>query len=183
MRTPKSTRSVSYSDACPKSRDSRPGKRPASRRTCSSSNGHAAREAQPFQGERRRLDLDPQCPGRVLAGRPDGAVDDPGRGLQALPTHLLGQAHDAQQRELDGRTDDEGAPATGPLQAPLTDQVGERPTHGDEAAAVFVRKVPLRGQSVTRLPLPGIEGTTQVQVHLVMQRHRTGLQATTRHGC
>ena len=118
----------------------------------------------------------------TLPGRADAAADDPGRRVQALTTHLLGEAHDAQQRELDGRSGHERAPTAGALQAPLADQVGERPPDGDEAATVLVGQLALGWQPVARLPLPGVEGTAQVQVHLVVQGHRTRFQSTTRHG-
>ena len=124
-------------------------------------------------------------PRAVAARSPAGRIsagDQPGRGIEALATHLLGEAHHTQERELDGRTRHERATTTGPLQASLPDEVGERSPDGDEAAAVLVGEAPLGGQPVAGLPLPIIEGTTEVQVHLVVQRHRAGLQATTRHG-
>ena len=57
----------------------------------------------------------------------------------------------------------------------------ERAPDGDEAAAVALRQVALRGQPVARAPLTLVEGGLQVQVDLVVQRDRAELESETCH--
>ena len=58
----------------------------------------------------------------------------------------------------------------------LAGQFVEGATDGDEAAAIEVGQVPFGRDAVTRLPATGVQRAAQVEIDLVVERHRTELE-------
>ena len=125
----------------------------------------------------------------MLQGLGDGGVRRPrsarattrvGR-VEAAALHLLGEAQRPVEVEVDRAGDDERAAATGPLQAPLADQVAERAADGDQAAAVARRRARARAAAGRRrCHSPASRARAQVEVDLVVQRDRTQLRSRKR---
>src|SRR6185436_4858961 len=75
----------------------------------------------------------------------------------------------------------EGAATARALEATLASELAERTPDRDEAAAVADAQFALGRQPVARRDLARIESGLQVEVHLVMHRDGTELQAEARH--
>ena len=87
----------------------------------------------------------------------------------------------AREVAVDARAEDERAAAAGPFEPLLAGQLAERPADGDEAAAVALREVALRGEPVAGTPFARIQGRAQVKVDLVVQRDRAELESEAGH--
>ena len=165
-----------------RARDRRPGGPGTVRPTGGPAPGGAARRP----ALRRRSRKTTGAPGAMprvsatasLAGS-RRAVSSSVRGSQAAQLHLLREAERGGQVAHDARRRDERAPAAGPLQALLAGQVGEGPAHRDEAAAVALGELPLGRQPVPDRPLARLDPGAQVDVDLVVQRDRSGLELET----
>lgn len=76
---------------------------------------------------------------------------------------------------------DERPATAGPLETLLPHQLAEGATDRDEAAAIALREVALGRQAVPWTPLGGIQGGSQVEVDLVVQRDGAKLESESGH--
>src|SRR5262245_3905029 len=133
----------------------------------------AAGQPEAFEVERRRAGLELQGVRDGLAGGFAPRGDDLRLGVQAVILHLAGERLAAAEVQLEPGMEDVRAAPAGPLDAPLTCELREGATNGDQAAAVALGELTFRGQPVVRLPLAGVERRGKVEVDLVVQRDGT----------
>ena len=134
------------------------------------------RHPDPLEVERRRTQVQLQSLGDALAGRLGTRLDDPRRRVEPAPLHLLGEAHRATQVDFDGRPRGKRPAPPRALETMLARQLGQRSSDRDQAAAIADREIAFRRQPVTRSPLATIEGRTQIEVDLMVERDRAGLE-------
>ena len=88
---------------------------------------------------------------------------------------------DAGEVEVDPWREHEGALPARPRDALLADELVQRAADGDQAAAVPLRELPLRGYLVARPPVAAVQRPAQVEIDLVVQGDRTQLEPETGH--
>ncbi len=82
---------------------------------------------------------------------------------------------------VDPRLEDERAASTRPFDPTLADELAERVTDGDQAAAIALGELSLGGHAVARTPLSGIERGLQIPKDLVVQWDWATFQLKARH--
>src|SRR5690349_533820 len=102
--------------------------------------------------------------------------DEAGLGIEAALAHLLGEACSSGDVAVEPGPEDERAASARPLDATLAHEFVQRAPDRDEAAAVVTCELTLGGELRTRRPAPLVQGATQVEIDLMVQRDRTELE-------
>src|SRR4029077_698770 len=97
--------------------------------------------------------------------------------------HLLGKAERRGELADDPGRHDERASAPGPLDPLLAGEVRERATDGDETAAVLTGEFALRWQALADPPVSSLDRGAQVEIDLVVERDRSGLESVACQPC
>jgi hypothetical protein len=136
---------------------------------------------QALEEDERRSDPHAERRGGGLTRRLLPGGDQARCGLHTAALHLLREAEATGEVAIHAGCEDGGPAPAGALDAALARQFGERVPDRDQAAAVALGEFPLRRETVAGAPLAAVERGGQVEIDLVMQRNRSGLEPEPRH--